>query len=89
MKVHPRPLLAAFVRCLCPAPQVRTFKMARKAPFSELRRVVAEEMGVPADKQRFWRWSMRQNGTYRPSQVLRLESEDQPISVSSTGWLGF
>jgi len=56
--------------------------MARKAPFSELRRLVAEEMGVPPEKQRFWRWAQRQNGTYRPAHVLKLESEDQPISVS-------
>ncbi|KAL4423841.1 hypothetical protein ABPG75_001142 [Micractinium tetrahymenae] len=61
--------------------QVRTFKMARKAPFSELRRLVAEEMGVPPEKQRFWRWAQRQNSTYRPAQVLKLESEDQPIST--------
>lgn len=66
-------------------PQVKTFKMARKAPFSELRRLVAEEMGVPLERQRFWKWAQRQNSTYRPAQVLRLDSEDQPISVSGSG----
>lgn len=49
--------------------QVKTFKMARKAPFSELRRLVADEMGVPLDRQRFWKWASRQNQTYRPAQV--------------------
>jgi hypothetical protein len=65
-----------------PAVQVKTFKMARKAPFSELQRLVAEEMGVPLPAQRYWKWAARQNSTYRPAQVLKLESEDQPISVS-------
>lgn len=50
-------------------PQVKTFKLARKAPFSELRKRVAEEMGVPPERQRFWKWAGRQNATYRPAQV--------------------
>ena len=66
--------------------QVKTFKMARKAPFSELQRLVAEEMGVPLPAQRYWKWAARQNSTYRPAQVLKLESEDQPISVSGVVW---
>lgn len=38
---------------------------------------------VPPEKQRFWKWAARQNNTYRPAQVLRLEpGEDPPISVS-------
>ena len=77
-RVHPRPALAP----LCKV-QVKTFKMARKAPFSELRRLVADQMGVPLERQRFWRWAQRQNATYRPAQVLVLDSEDQPISVSA------
>ena len=59
--------------------------MPKKAPFSELRRLVAEQMGVPLAAQRFWKWLPRQNQTYRPAQVNKLESEDQPISVSELG----
>lgn len=61
--------------------KVKTFKMSRKAPFSELRQLVAKEMGVPAELQRFWKWAKRQNGTYRPALPLVVESEDQPIST--------
>ncbi|PSC73213.1 ubiquitin carboxyl-terminal hydrolase 12 [Micractinium conductrix] len=60
--------------------QVKTFKMSKKAPFSELQRLVAEEMGVPVEQQRFWKWSQRQNGTYRPASVLKPEGPDTPIS---------
>lgn len=77
----PRPSLPPSL----PPTQVTTFKMARKAPFSELRRLVSERLGVPPEKQRYWKWSARQNETYRPAQPLVLESEDQPISVSACG----
>lgn len=60
--------------------------MSRKAPFSELRQLVAKEMGVPAELQRFWKWAKRQNGTYRPALPLVVESEDQPISVRPARW---
>ncbi|KAI7840976.1 hypothetical protein COHA_005205 [Chlorella ohadii] len=61
--------------------KVKTFKMSRKAPFSELQKRVHDEMGVPPEKQRFWKWAGRQNSTYRPAQVLHLEpGEDPPIS---------
>jgi hypothetical protein len=63
------------------AAQVTTFKLPRKAPFSEVRRRVAEELRVPPEQQRFWRWAARQNSTYRPAAPLVLESEDQAISV--------
>jgi hypothetical protein len=59
------------------------FKLPRKAPFSELRRRVTEQLGVPPDQQRFWKWAGRQNATYRPVAPLVLESEDQPISVGA------
>jgi ubiquitin carboxyl-terminal hydrolase 7 len=64
---------------------VRTFKLLKKAPFSEVRRLVAEQLGVPPEQQRFWRWSQRQNGTYRPARPLELEREDAPVSVSRPG----
>ena len=36
---------------------------------------------MPVEQQRFWKWSQRQNGTYRPASVLKPEGPDTPISV--------
>ena len=60
---------------------MKTFKLLKKAPFSELRRAVEAELGVPAAAQRFWRWHGRQNGTYRPSSPLLVENEEAPVQV--------
>ena len=67
------------------APGVATFKIAKKAPFSALQARVAERLGVPAERQRFWRWAPRQNGTYRPSAPLDIASPDAPISSLRDG----
>ena len=67
-----------------PPLQVKTFKMPRKAPFGELRRRVAAELGVPLERQRFWRWAQRQNQTYRPAGLLR-DDDDTLLSVSCWG----
>ena len=63
--------------------QVRTFKLNKKTQFSELQRIVEAEWGLAPDRQRLWRWSRRQNGTYRPSQPLQLEPEQLLVTASS------
>lgn len=35
-------------------------------PLQEVRRLAAERLGAPPQGLRFWRWTERENGTYRP-----------------------
>lgn len=58
-----------------------TLKLPKKAPFSEVQRLVAERLGVPPDSQRYWKWQRRQNDTYRPAGLLALEGPDQAIAT--------
>ena len=38
--------------------------------FRDFRQLAAQELGVAPERQRWWRWARRQNGTLRPSAVL-------------------
>ena len=46
----------------------------------ETKRRVAEELGVPLERQRYWLWAKRQNQTFRPNRVLLPEEEAQTVS---------
>ena len=46
-------------------------------PFKELQLRVEQEMGVPLGNQRYWFWSFRQNGTYRPFCHMMMQQQDQ------------
>lgn len=61
--------------------KVRTFKLSKKTQFRELQELVQKEFGVAPEAQRLWRWSKRQNVTYRPSAPLALEPEALLMSV--------
>jgi len=49
-------------------------KVARKAEFTEVQNEVLRHLGVSVEKQRYWKWHGRQNGTYRPDGLLPLDS---------------
>ena len=41
--------------------------------------MVAKELGVPVQFQRFWIWAKRQNQTYRPNRPLTEQEEHQMV----------
>ena len=44
--------------------------MKKQMLFGDFRRMAAEELGVPMERQRWWKWAKRQNGTLRPTSPL-------------------
>ena len=47
------------------AAQVKNFRVKKQVLFGDFRKLVAEELGVPLQQQRFWTFAKRQNGTLR------------------------
>ncbi|EIE26652.1 cysteine proteinase [Coccomyxa subellipsoidea C-169] len=56
--------------------KVKTFRVKKQMLFGEFRELVAEELGVPLEQQRFWTFAKRQNSTLRPARALQ-PSEDE------------
>eukprot|EP00192_Tetraselmis_astigmatica_P000385 CAMPEP_0117664232 /NCGR_PEP_ID=MMETSP0804-20121206/9096_1 /TAXON_ID=1074897 /ORGANISM="Tetraselmis astigmatica, Strain CCMP880" /LENGTH=1147 /DNA_ID=CAMNT_0005471423 /DNA_START=186 /DNA_END=3631 /DNA_ORIENTATION=+ len=54
---------------------VKTLRVAKQSSFSDFKKQVQEEMGVPMDKQRYWLWARRQNHTFRPNRPLTLADD--------------
>lgn len=52
-------------RLVSAAVQVKTFRVKKQMLFGEFRELVAEELGVPLEQQRFWTFAKRQNSTLR------------------------
>ena len=50
--------------------QVKALRVKKQMLFGDFRRMAAEELGVPLDRQRWWKWAKRQNGTLRPTSPL-------------------
>ena len=51
-------------------------KVKKDSSYKEFKQLVAEKIGVPAEKQRHWVMAKRQNGTIRPDENLdKFESE--------------
>lgn len=61
-----------------------TLKLFKTQKFSEVQQRVAETLGVPADRQRFWKWSHRQNNTLRPSLPLMAGPDNKIGQLSDT-----
>lgn len=51
-------------------PEENTLKLEKTATWAEAMERIAEVSGVPAAKQLYWHWGYRENGTYRPLEVL-------------------
>ena len=50
--------------------QVKALRVKKQMLFADFRRMAAEELGVPLERQRWWKWAKRQNGTLRPTSPL-------------------
>ena len=44
--------------------------MKKQMLFGDFRALAAKELGVAAERQRWWKWAKRQNGTLRPTSPL-------------------
>lgn len=56
--------------------QVASFRVKKYSKFREFREQIATEWGIPPEKQFWWGWERRTNGTYRPV-VPFSEHEDE------------
>eukprot|EP00897_Mesotaenium_endlicherianum_P006819 jgi/Mesen1/6165/ME000317S05299 len=59
--------------------KVQTFRIQKQMPFIAFKEVVAKELGIPTDCQRYWLWAKRQNHTYRPNRPLTPVEEQQTV----------
>jgi ubiquitin carboxyl-terminal hydrolase 7 len=50
---------------------VEPIKIKKDVTIADLKKVCEEKYGIPADRQRFWKWEKRQNKTYRPDAVVK------------------
>lgn len=46
-------------------PEASSLRVRKHTKFGELKQLVAEQLGVPVDRQRYWTWTKRQNATVR------------------------
>jgi len=61
-------------------PEASSLRVRKHTKFGELKQLVAEHLGVPVEKQRYWTWTKRQNNTIRLADVqLGPEHEDQSL----------
>jgi len=60
-------------------PDILNLRIPKKEPFTEVKRQVEAQLGVPESKQRYWMWSTRENQTYRPSKVYGPEDENTKL----------
>ncbi|EFJ41244.1 hypothetical protein VOLCADRAFT_40312, partial [Volvox carteri f. nagariensis] len=51
------------------------YRMRKQTKFSEFKEEVARRTGIPPERQRYWTWKRRANGTCRPDRPL-TESEE-------------
>eukprot|EP00238_Polyblepharides_amylifera_P000665 CAMPEP_0196572050 /NCGR_PEP_ID=MMETSP1081-20130531/2168_1 /TAXON_ID=36882 /ORGANISM="Pyramimonas amylifera, Strain CCMP720" /LENGTH=1108 /DNA_ID=CAMNT_0041889233 /DNA_START=195 /DNA_END=3521 /DNA_ORIENTATION=- len=55
--------------------KVRSFRVQKQTLFGQFKEMVAAELGIPVQCQRYWLWAKRQNHTYRPSRALQAPEE--------------
>lgn len=56
-----------------------SFRIRKHLGFQEFKGLVAEKLGVPVEKQRYWVWQVRQNKTYRVAHRLTPQEEDSAL----------
>lgn len=64
-------------------PSVRVDKYAT---FHEFKGLAAAQLGVPVERQRWWCWNRRLNGTLRPCRAVLAEEDDATIGAFSSSW---
>ena len=50
--------------------QVKALRVKKQMLFRDFRALAAKELEVPLERQRWWKWAKRQNGTLRPTSPL-------------------
>lgn len=55
---------------------VKSYRIKKQTKFSDFKKTVADDLGIPVEKQRYWTWARRQNHTYRPARPLRADEEE-------------
>lgn len=55
---------------------VKSYRIKKQTKFTDFKLMVAEDLGIPVEKQRYWTWARRQNHTYRPARPLRPDEEE-------------
>jgi len=60
---------------------VKTFRVSKTKTILSFKKEVAEALGVPPEKQRFWMWSRRQNHTYRPSMPFSIPDDARVVDM--------
>lgn len=61
------------------AAQVRAFRIQKQTKFFEFKALVAKELGIPPEQQRYWTMFRRNNGTHRILRPLSEEEEQQML----------
>jgi ubiquitin carboxyl-terminal hydrolase 7 len=56
---------------------VEPIRIKKDATVHDLKMKCQELFGIPAERQRFWKWEKRQNKTYRPNTILRYGDTTQ------------
>ena len=58
-------------------PEASSLRVRKHTKFGELKRLVAEQLGVPVESQRYWTWTKRQNNTIRLSDKVLGPDHDE------------
>jgi ubiquitin carboxyl-terminal hydrolase 7 len=61
-------------------PEACSLRVRKHTKFGELKAMVAQQLGVPVEKQRYWTWTKRQNNTIRLADIV-LGSEHEDASL--------
>ena len=65
---------------LCHGPvQVKHYRVKKQTKFLEFRKMLADDLEVPLEQQRFWTWAKRQNSTYRPNNILTPADDERRV----------
>ena len=71
---------ALSIHWLCYGPlQVKHYRVKKQTRFLEFRQMLANELRVPLEQQRFWTWNWRQNSTHRPSDTLTPADDEKRV----------
>ena len=64
---------------LLPPLQVKHYRVKKQTKFLEFRQMLADDLEVPLEQQRFWTWAKRQNSTYRPNNILTPADDERRV----------
>ncbi|GAB2263919.1 hypothetical protein Droror1_Dr00026053 [Drosera rotundifolia] len=66
--------------------RVRSFRIRKQMPFKLFKEMIAKELRIPVEFQRYWSWVMRKSRSYRLDQPLTPREEDQPVWMLSEAY---